>query len=289
MKDIFTFRNFLKNNYYSKEGFNIPKMFKIYSTLSIFNGKDIKQSADGFLEAIRSSFDCINFTSERDSEEFVSDCSEFLADLHVRVQDTEKSKPSYFTKVVSDLAPNKESTKLLDVGAGGVPFSSIILAKYFNDVTSMDKLDLSNQCLARFNVKGKNEYFSDNTDVENYDFIVGKRPCTAIESIVKNASSSNKPYFIELCSCELGKIATREGKFRSWDEILPEYDSDIKFYHKFAFNLDATPEQVGMLLEEHRAPETIIDNGQTEFLLKTIFENHEFFEEVLGLEPCELF
>lgn len=289
MKDIFTFRKFLKNNPYSKEGFNIPEMFKLYSTLSIFNEKDLNNCIDGFLEVIRSSIDCVNFTNENDSEHFIENCSEFLAELHMLLMDTEKAKPNYFTKVVSTLAPNNQDTRFLDVGAGDIPFSSMVLAKSFKDVTAMDKLILSNQCLQRFNVKGKNEYFGEKTKVDDYDFVVGKRPCSAIENIVKNASSANKPYFLELCSCELGKIATREGFYRGWEDILPEYDSNIKFYHKFAFNLDATQEQVGRLLEKHCAPETIIDNGQTDFLLRTLFENHEFFEEEFGFEPCELF
>ena len=159
MKEIFEFRKYLKNNPYSKDGFNVLEMFKLYSTLSIFNEKDLMNSVDGFLNVIYSNIDCINFTNQRDYDEFAENCSEFLAQLHMLMFDKETTQPNYFTNVVTALAPSKQDSKLLDVGAGDIPFSSITLAKDFKDVTAMDKLILSNQCLARFNVQGKNEYF----------------------------------------------------------------------------------------------------------------------------------
>lgn len=271
MKEVFEFRQFLKNNVYDKDHFNLREMFKIYSSLSIFSIKDLKGSPYNFLDTLLSSFDCIKFKSAEDLACFNFDLDDFVYSLQTQLEDSDNFNPNYFTKIVTELAPSKDSTRLLEVGAGEIPFSSIVLARDFQDVTTMDKLLLSSKCLKNFNLKGKDKFFDDNTSVEEYDFVVGQRPCSAIESIVKNASASNKPYFLELCGCELEKIAQRTGEYKDWDEILPEYDSKIQFYQHFAFNIDASPSQVGKLIEASPA-EAIIDKHKMEAIANDFFE-----------------
>ncbi len=249
MKEIFEFRKLLREKAYSKEGFNLPEMFKAYSTNNIANMEDLKNAPGDFLDTILRCTDCINFQNAEDLASFNFDLSEFMYLLREKVEASTSMPRTYYTDLVTAFSPSKERTKILDVGSGDIPHSSIILAKEFKNVTAMDKLVLSNPCLENFNVTGRSEYFDDDTNVEGYDFIVGQRPCTAIESVVKNASSANKPYFLELCNCELTEIAQREGIYRGWEDILPEYDKDIKFYKNFAFNLDTRPSLVGHLIE----------------------------------------
>lgn len=287
MKEIFQFRNFLRNNPYDKEHFNLREMFKIYSSYGISSMKDFSGATNDFLDTLLRCTDCIQFNSAEDFANFNFDLSEFAYSLHKQLDNFTELNHDHFTKVVSKLAPSKNNTRLLDVGSGEIPVSSMVFAKDFNDVTTMDRLLLSNPCLRNFNVRGKDEYFKDDTNIQNYDFIVGQRPCSAIESIVKNASKNNTPYFIELCYCDLGKIAAREGKYKGWEEILPEYDSNIQFYKNFAFNVDATPEQVGSLLSETVPPKEFLANEQVETLCRVFFSSAIDDRMDLGLD--ELF
>ena len=134
--------------------------------------------------------------------------------------------------------PNRQGGHLLDVGCGRVaPLSSINLAENTRLVSAMDKHLLSPTTLAKLGVNPIYGYFDQKTDVENYDFVTGRTPCGAIQSIVENCSSNNKPYFIETCDCQLPSEKT-------WRQVLPEIDPNIKFFKDYAFNVDATAQQV---------------------------------------------
>ena len=114
----------------------------------------------------------------------------------------------------------------------------------------MDKFLLSTTALKKLGINGIDTMFDENTQVSQYDFVVGQCPCSAIENMVINSAKENKPYFIELCKCNLDSIAARDGAYRNWQELLPEYDSQIKFVGDYAFNLDCSENQVKNLLYE---------------------------------------
>ena len=41
------------------------------------------------------------------------------------------------------------------------------------------------------------------SDISDYDIVVGRAPCTAIVPIVTLCKEANKPYIILLCDCDL--------------------------------------------------------------------------------------
>lgn len=154
-----------------------------------------------------------------------------------------------FAEIVSELSGT--NVTILDVGAGDIPYSSILLGDTKTSVSAMDrKFEFSPETLQRLNVDTKRQYFTEGTDLSQYDLVVGQRPCSAIEKMVKECVKQNKPYFIELCNCHIPPSKT-PGKPAVWSEILPEIDSYVRFYGDYAFNLDATEEQVRQVIEDH--------------------------------------
>ena len=151
---------------------------------------------------------------------------------------------------ISKLLYSDPNTRLLDVGAGGIPLTSLLFTTDYTDVSSMDKFLLSNEFLEAQNITPYNQYYTNHTDVSNFDYVVARRPCSAIPSIVKTCAKQNKPYFIELCGCHLERITLPDGSHpQSWEEVLPEYDNNIKFVDDFAFNIDASKSQALKLIE----------------------------------------
>ena len=151
---------------------------------------------------------------------------------------------------ISKLLYSDPNIKLLDVGAGGIPLTSLLFTTDYADVSSMDKFLLSNEFLRAQNITPYNQYYTNSTDVSNFDYVVARRPCSAIPSIVKTCAKENKPYFIELCNCHLDHINLPDGSHpKSWEDILPLYDQDVKFVDNFAFNIDASKSQALQLIE----------------------------------------
>lgn len=172
---------------------------------------------------------------------------------------------SKFANTVYELSPtNPQNAHILDVGPGEVPYSSLVLATKTNQVSAMDKSYLfSIESLKRMNVNAFNTYFDENTSVDDFDFVVGSCPCTAIPYIVQKCVEQNKPYFMLLCDCATYNTSipilndfAKKRKF-TWNSILPEIDPNIKFYDDYAFNLDATPEQVKNVISHIFDPHTI--------------------------------
>lgn len=171
---------------------------------------------------------------------------------------------SKFANTVYELSPTSpQNSHILDVGPGEVPYSSLVLATETKKVSAMDKSFLfSIESLKQMNVNAFNTYFDQNTNIDDYDFVVGSCPCTAIPYIVDKCVKQNKPYFILLCDCAtystqipiMNDFAMQK-KF-TWNQILPELDPNIKFYDDYAFNLDASPEQVKAVIEQVNDPYT---------------------------------
>ena len=160
-----------------------------------------------------------------------------------------------YVDIVSRLSGNNAKAKILDVGAGKIPISSILLGENHDEVAAMDSyFEISTPTLNKLHVTPISQYFKRTTSVEEFDFVAGNKPCSAIEAIVEACSKANKPYYIELCDCELPHKLDLEDKLRypalGWETILPEIDNHIKFSGPIAYNIDATPSQLDNLRNE---------------------------------------
>jgi len=136
--------------------------------------------------------------------------------------------------------------RVLDVGAGAFPLSSIKLAKRNDNISAMDNFIVSDELIKRLNVNPIEKYFGYKTDISNFDYIIGLKPCYAIGSIVEKCKKENKPYFLHLCNCGASEYALSRFKMLigDWKQILPEVDSDVKFANVYATNIDISQEKL---------------------------------------------
>lgn len=104
---------------------------------------------------------------------------------------------------------------ILEVGSGTIP----ILVTYLNkdNVTLMDK-NLIEEFYKDYNyIK---ETFNVDTNIDDYDLIIGYNPCQATESIIRNAIQNNKNFSIALCGCCFLPNEYEERTSQKWHEYL---------------------------------------------------------------------
>ena len=150
-----------------------------------------------------------------------------------------------FAREVEELVGHDKSVKILEIGSGEIPYSSILLGRDGYDITSMDNFYISSKCLAQFNVKSFRQMFNITTSVKPYDIVVARRPCTAIESIVSTCHRERVPYFMKLCGCN-----APGGHISGWKNILSSIDDKIKYKSTYAYNLEGTPYDVPTRIED---------------------------------------
>ena len=240
--------------------------YKEFSKHRVYSITTLKNSAKTFNTFLHKNkkhiFDCDPVRIDRlidNASEYLESCiSGALSGPHARYVD-----------IVNGFFNSKDH--LLDVGAGEMAGSSILLAKSHDKVSSMDDcFRISDTSLQKMGVEPHNKYFTEFTDISKFDAVVGRHPCSAIIDMVRSSSKAGKPYIIELCECEMptfydlvcldlpdiNKIDIapllkrvvydkRQGRISAhfdWSDILPQYDSNVKVVGGFATNLDLSNE-----------------------------------------------
>ena len=163
---------------------------------------------------------------------------------------------SKFAETVLELSPTRKSdTHILDVGPSKMPYSSLAMATEAKKVSAMDKeFIFAVESLKNMNVDALEMFFDEKTSIDDFDFVVGKCPCSAIGHIAAACAKANKPYFLEFCNCAVPNRKTwirdeHGNEVHTWKNVLPDIDPNVKFYDNYAFNLDASPEQVKEVVE----------------------------------------
>lgn len=109
---------------------------------------------------------------------------------------------------------------ILEVGAGTIP----ILAKYLIDkkvnVDIIDPIIIFDKLVDTNIIKEK---FTEKTNINKYDLIIGYNPCGATEDMIKSAIKNKKDFCIALCGC---CFLPKEYKNRT-----------PKVWHKYLFDL----------------------------------------------------
>ncbi len=254
MKDIsVAFLHEMLENFSYTSCHDIIELYKLYTGVEVDSNTDLIQASNEFFDFL---------TNVKGYENSLKQASVSSAKSLLMLDINATVKPNYqseFAQIAMEISPQTASaTKILDVGPGEIPISSIAFTKSAGEVSAMDKnFYLATQCLRALNINGMEEYFTEETDISNYNYVVGKCPCSAIEPIVRVCAKQNKPYFIELCDCNLPyrpyliKLDENGWQLSPWQTILPEIDPNIKFYDNYAFNLDVTPAQVKKAEEKH--------------------------------------
>ncbi len=230
---------------------DVVDLFTLYTGLEIDAYEKIIDASNEFFDYLEASD---NYYKNRQFQTAVKSAENYIANKMIKFSYSTFEKK--FAEAVLEISPIKpENAHILDVGSGKVPYSSLAMATDAKKVSSMDKDFLfAIESLKAMNVDALDMYFDENTPVEDYDFVVGKCPCSAIPHIVSQCVKANKPYFMELCNCALPnrKIYLRDSNFDeaySWKNVLPNIDPNIKFFDNYAFNLDASPEQIKAIVD----------------------------------------
>ncbi len=218
---------------------DIDRLFDIYTTIEVTTIDDLFKDHSDFRSFIIDNIEF--FDLEEDSDKGLISSVAYLKLRCFRILSnkffkTHRGYQETFAKEVEELVGRDKSVKILEVGSGEIPFSSIILGNDGYDVTTMDDFFVSPECLAHFNVKSFRQLFNDTTRVKDYDIVVGRRPCSAIESIVASCKRDNIPYFMKLCGCK-----SPTGNISGWRPILTSLDRGITFNATYAYNLKDSP------------------------------------------------
>lgn len=240
------------------EEYSLSGLFDEYLRGEVWSSSDLTHGMGEFVECVLDNFDAMDkseLEGRNDAEKYSylkSDLQSLTKDflpLDTRNSLTHLSEQQKFAGVVSSLTdPN---AKILDVGCGKIPMSSILLAEARGgNVVAMDKsIILPEDVMERFGVETRKEMFNEDTDIKDVDLIVGNKPCSAIEPIVKIASKNGLNYILKLCDCYAPN--GNKGGVENWQETLRAEDSRIKF--------DATGEYVTSLPVSEKMFNTIVE------------------------------
>lgn len=210
---------------------HVEVIFDTYARHEIVKMEDLHKGHDGFQSFVQRHIRKFPMDDRTDAVTLAYSRWRALKNL----SDNEhllRSRQETFASQVDSLVNGDTSVKILEVGSGNIPYSSILLGNKGYNITSMDEIYLPPDVLARFNVRSNRSMFNGTSKVKGFDIVVGRKPCSAIKSIVANCAESKVPYYLRLCGCDL-----ESGNLAEWKEILPRIDKSVRFRSAYAYNL----------------------------------------------------
>lgn len=248
MKDYILSENF-KNEKIIK---GLLSLYKIFTVLEVKSIEDLKTSPENYHRFLLKNFNLLINVRNCSEENLLSSIDYVINSINTKIRCSTTDYIEDFAQIVKDIFPNQHDMHILDVGAGSIPYSAFLEGETFSHITTMDhSFYLPNLTMQNLNVNGVNGFFDGNTKVDKFDAVVGKQPCSAIEHIVRNCSQENKPYLIQLCNCNLPYKEKYIDEWYGWQDVLPDIDPNVKFYEDYAFNVDASEEQMKKIINNH--------------------------------------
>lgn len=247
----------LKSHAYSSdewEDYSLSGLFNTYLSEEVEGIEDLTHGMGEFVDFVLQNFDIMD-KGELEGKNDVEKYSYLKSDLQSLTKDflpfdTNNSKvyldeQMKFANIVNSFVD--PSAKILDVGCGKIPMSSLILAESRGgNVVAMDKsIIMPNDLMQSLGVSIRKEMLTSDTPLDDIDIVVGNKPCSAIEPIVK----SGRDYLIKLCDCYAPN--GDKGGVENWREKLKALDLRIKF--------DSTSEYVTSLPVSEKIFNTIIE------------------------------
>ena len=191
----------VNNSSFEKSFFDL---FKEYSRTMIKTYEDFDNSSNLFWDFFSNHIDLIAKQMPNMSKGKILSRGKTLNSI---LASNGKVEHQNFVDTVTN-ATGRRDIHVLDVGPGSVPTSSIMMGREFDKVSAMDRsFRLSNESLNSLNVNPIEEYMNRDTDVRNYDMVVGCMPCSAIDVMVYLCAKYKKPYVIKTCACELSRFS----------------------------------------------------------------------------------
>lgn len=239
--------------------YDFVSLFKMYASFEVHSFDELISAPNKYADFLNKNIKIIKHSPEIMSYRLPNLIEIAREKLLAKIKSSMSKAQEDYVNIVSTLAPNKNNSHILDVGAGSIPYTAILFGERFKHASTMDReFFLNNDTLNNLNVTGIPRFFTQNTPVENFDIVVGKAPCTAIEHIVRNCAAAGKPYFIELCDCALPNKHLHIAEWYGWKNILPGIDEYVKFYTTqvtYAFNLgDVTVDQAKKVIDKYDKP-----------------------------------
>ena len=225
---------------YTKNPKAIQQLFEKYLEIEIdskeelFKAFRLEKCVDSdFFKYVIQNMDSFEVSSKVLEREEVESVSKLLGDEAVKqirrmfvpcfehiVKDQQK-----FVNIVNEVL---SYASILDVGSSAsLPLSSLLFTELCNNVSSMDQFShewMSTKFLEKLHLDIRDGYFNNNTDITQFDAVVGNSPCSAIIPMVdKCANDEHSEYFIRICSC----CSPRNG-VAGFVQYLKEKDRNLK-------------------------------------------------------------
>lgn len=234
------------HDFNSKQGYYIKDIFQMFMDVKVNNLQSFLSAPDDFCDFCSRNIKLFNNKETNiQVEKIVHLIYSYAEELKRFISTDAMENNRSYVNIVKSIVPFR-SAKVLDVGAGRVPFSSIMLSEFYNKVQSLDCLYYpSVSTLQKLGIEALVGKFGYNSSLDGVDFVVGKTPCSAIAPIAKVCGEQGVPYLIETCECEVPRIVFDENKpCFGWEDVLPNLDSGVKFYKGFAFHTHLSEDEV---------------------------------------------
>ena len=295
LKEKKSLREFIINDLKDVKGVHfLHALFREYSRISFKENVDLRQAFYEFEKYVKKNKARIaeellnkrgivaSVIMDYELEDLRNSVENFLNfDSRIEVQN--------FTGIVDEIcAP---SDKILDIGGGAIPFSSVDLAKKKHKVTAMDIMMIDDDYMKnKYGVDQVNRWFvKDDVIPQDVDIVVSRKACYAFMPIVNICSKMNKPFILKLCNCQLERMRTVEGNIpKSWKEMFDPINSHIQYYEGYAVDLlgDANEYQLKRLIARYESDgidDTLTEEEAREMLFGIIpkrfqdnYERHVF-------------
>ena len=233
-------------------------LYKMFTALEVKSVEDLKNSPQEFNKFLLRNVHLLMDSSGQTREKVLSNIEFAFDSINTRIRCAMTPYVADYASIVKELFPSQKDMHILDVGSGSIPYSAFLEGETFAHVSTMDyEFYLPNETMQTLNVNGIKNLFKAHTKVNQYDAVVGKQPCSAIEHMVKNCKKENKPYLIQLCDCCLPDKGKHIDEWYGWQDVLPSIDPNVKFYEDYAFNVDATEAQVKKIIDKYAPKEEV--------------------------------
>lgn len=215
---------------------DVERLFEIYARNEIVKYSDLFRDHSTFHKLIESEMANVKMPTQEDYDIFkllAKHKARYFLALNSIYFKHYRHHQENWAKQVESLVGFDKDVKILEVGSGEVPYTSLIMAKDGYNITSIGEFQLPDECLERLHLKSYRGLFTETTKVKDFDVVVGRRPCSAIRPMVTNCAKEEVPYMIRLCACELPRQDIYD-----WRWILEKKDPNIRFSQSYVYNMD---------------------------------------------------
>lgn len=161
-----------------------------------------------------------------------------------------KNTPYYkFAKSIKNYFNINSDTKILEISSGKIPILSSILRNYTKSVTALNTSFVFQEYK---NINLIQAEFNCEFSLENYDLIVGYRPCEATEDIINQCFKYKRDFAIYFCPCLGGKFESEFENAKIWRDSLIQKVMQNTNYEFAIVNIKGMFDKMPILFAKHK-------------------------------------